>query len=140
MWMEEIRIASDGTWYYNGGKMFRMEIVSLLASHLKLKNNDYFICWQNQEVQVVVEDVPYVITGIFSDNGIGLKARLADERMLDLTERKIIWREDIPYIGLFSDSVFDTKFSRAAFWQLNPYIKEENGQQWIRISELAQQS
>ena len=72
-WMEEIRIASDGAWYFNGGKMFRMEIVSLLASHLQLKGDQYFICWRNQEVAVVVEDVPYVITGVSIDEN-GLKA------------------------------------------------------------------
>lgn len=131
MQMDEIRIANDGAWYFNGGKMFRMEIVRLLATHLKLKEDQYFICWLNQEVPVVVEDVPYVITGIFNE-GCGLKARLADERMLDLPERQISWREDIPYLCLFSDSVVDTKFSRSAFWQVTPYIKEEAGQHWVR--------
>lgn len=133
-WMEEIRIASDGAWYFNGGKMFRMEIVSLLASHLQLKGDQYFICWRNQEVAVVVEDVPYVITGVSIDEN-GLKARLADDRELALPERPIVWQNEVPYISLFSDSVVDTKLSRAAFWQIAPYLKEEDGQQWIRCPQ-----
>lgn len=133
-WMEEIRIASDGAWYFNGGKMFRMEIVSLLASHLQLKDEQYFICWRGQEVAVVVEDVPYVITRVSVDAN-GFKARLADDRELVLPERPIVWQKEVPYISLFSDSVVDTKLSRAAFWQITPYLTEEDGQQWIRCPQ-----
>ena len=133
-WMEEIRIASDGAWYFNGGKMFRMEIVSLLASHLQLKDEQYFICWRGQEVAVVVEDVPYVITGVSVDAN-GFKARLADDREMILPERPIVWQNEVPYISLFSDSGVDTKLSRAAFWQITPYLKEEDGQQWIRCPQ-----
>lgn len=130
MMMEEIRIANDGTWYFNGLKMFRMEIVGLLSSHLRLKDNQYYICWLNQEVPVVVEDVPFIINGVF-DDGQGLKARLSDERVVDLPAGEIFWQNDVPYFTLFNESVCNAKFTRAAFWQISQYLKEENGRQWI---------
>lgn len=132
--MEEIRIAGDGGWYFNGGKMFRMEIVSLLASHLQLKDGKYFICWRNQEVPVAVEDVPFVITSVsVAENSF--QARLADDRELTLPERPIVFRNEVPYISLFSDSEADAKLSRAAFWQIIPYLEEVDGQQWIRCPQ-----
>ena len=132
MQMEEIRIGRDGTWYFNGGKMFRLEFVQLLSSHLQLKDEQYFICWMNQEVPVVVEDVPYVITSVQSVGNGGYKASLNDAREVDLPGGEIIFQAETPYCRLFSDSVLDAKFTRAAFWQIHPYlIEREEGRFWL---------
>lgn len=133
MQMDEIRISHDGTWYFNGNKMFRMEIVKFLSSYLEFKNGNYYICWRGQECPVVVEDVPFVITGISKEEGT-LKARLADERIVDLPETEVKWNNEIPYISLFIDESVDTKLSRAAFWQITPYLIEKDGKHYIRYS------
>lgn len=131
MWNDEIRIASDGTWYYNGNKMFRMEIVGMLSAHLQYKDDQYYVCWMRQEMPVVVEDVPFVITGVFAHED-GLEARLMDERVIDLPETEVFWQDDIPYLSLFTESRLDTKLSRSAFWQITPYLVEKEGRQWIQ--------
>lgn len=126
----EIRIDKEGTWYYHDNKMFRLELVAFLASHLQKIDGEYYICWQDQKVPVAVEDVPFVINGVFFD-GTQLKGRLADGREVILPAgTEVVLQGDIPYVSLFGGEC-DTRFTRAAYWQLLPYIVEENGRHWL---------
>jgi len=127
----EIRIDKEGTWYYHGNKMFRLELVSFLASHLQKIDGEYYICWREQKVPVGVEDVPYVINGVFFEEG-QLKGRLADGREAFLPAgMEVVLKEDVPYVSLFGNDC-DTRFTRAAYWQLLPYMAEENGRHYLR--------
>lgn len=125
----EIRIDQDGNWFYNGEKMFRMPAVSFLASNLKKIDDDYRIVYRGQNVPVTVQDVPFVIITTSVDEGV-LKGTLADGREVVIPEQEIILEGDVPYFSLFWER--DSKFSRAAFWQITSYLEEKDGRQVIR--------
>ncbi|MDH7479129.1 MAG: DUF1285 domain-containing protein [Syntrophomonadaceae bacterium] len=127
----DISIDGDGVWFYRGAKMFRQPVVSFLASRLKMIDNQYYICHQEQTVPVAVEDVPFVIITTSMEGGV-LKGSLADGREVIIPEQEILLEGDVPYFSLFWER--DSKFSRPAFWQIVPYLVEEDGRQVIRYS------
>lgn len=127
----EITINSDGVWFFRGARMFRRPVVSFLASRLKMIDNEYYICHQEQTIPVAVEDVPFVIITTSMEDGV-LKGSLEDGREVIIPEQEILLEGDVPYFSLFWKR--DSKFSRSAFWQIVPYLVEENGCQVIRYS------
>ena len=50
-----IRIAADGTWYFNDSEMFRLEAVSFLASRLNRSDGGYAITLGPQTLPILVE-------------------------------------------------------------------------------------
>ena len=57
----DIRIAKDGVWYYQGDKMERQSIVTLLSGILRKDGNDYFLVTPSEKMKVKVDDAPFVI-------------------------------------------------------------------------------
>lgn len=55
----DIRIASDGTWFYGGTPIGRKPLVRLFASVLIRKDDDYFLITPVEKVGIRVEDVPF---------------------------------------------------------------------------------
>lgn len=115
-----ITIAKDGVWYWGEQEMIREDIVQLFSSHLvKVGGKYYEIHLYDQTCPVTVEDVPFVITQVIPA-GENLKVQLNDRRVLDLPATVITLKGGTPYCSLFWEQ--DTKFSRAAFWQLQSYL------------------
>jgi hypothetical protein len=56
----DMRIASDGTWYYLGTPIGRPALVRLFASVLKRENGKYFLVTPVEKVGIVVEDAPFL--------------------------------------------------------------------------------
>ena len=54
----DMRIASDGTWYYLGTPIGRPALVRLFASILKRENGKYFLVTPVEKVGIIVEDAP----------------------------------------------------------------------------------
>ena len=54
----DMRIASDGTWYYLGTPIGRPALVRLFASILKRENGRYFLVTPVEKVGIIVEDAP----------------------------------------------------------------------------------
>ncbi|WP_448565033.1 DUF1285 domain-containing protein [Thalassotalea ganghwensis] len=58
----DIRIANDGTWFYNGTPFKRMALVKLFASVLKYEKGDYFLVTPVEKVKITVDDAPLLLT------------------------------------------------------------------------------
>lgn len=56
----DMRIARDGTWFYEGTPIGRFPLVKLFASILKLEDGKYFLVTPVEKVGIVVEDAPFV--------------------------------------------------------------------------------
>ncbi|ETX28540.1 DUF1285 domain-containing protein [Roseivivax isoporae] len=58
----DMRIARDGTWFYQGSPIGRIELVRLFSSILKRENGKYFLVTPAEKVGITVEDAPFVAT------------------------------------------------------------------------------
>ena len=56
-----LKIARDGTWYYQGGPIARKPLVKLFASVLRLEDDGrYYLVTPVEKVSIAVEDLPFV--------------------------------------------------------------------------------
>lgn len=58
----DIRIARDGTWFYQGSPIGRAPLVRLFSSILKLEDGKFYLVTPVEKVGIVVEDAPFVAT------------------------------------------------------------------------------
>ena len=56
----DIRIARDGTWYYQGGEIQRQGLVRLFSSILWRQSDDYFLVTPVEKVGIRVDDAAFV--------------------------------------------------------------------------------
>lgn len=56
----DMRIATDGTWFYMGTPIGRPALVRLFASVLKREGEKYFLVTPVEKVGIVVEDAPFL--------------------------------------------------------------------------------
>jgi len=56
----DMRIAADGTWFYQKTPIGRPALVKLFASVLKREGDKYFLVTPVEKVGIVVEDVPFM--------------------------------------------------------------------------------
>ena len=56
----DMKIATDGTWYYQKTPIGRLPLVKLFASVLKREGDKYFLVTPVEKVGIVVEDVPFL--------------------------------------------------------------------------------
>ena len=56
----EMRIAADGTWFYQGTPIGRSALVKLFASILKREGEKYFLVTPVEKCGIVVDDVPFM--------------------------------------------------------------------------------
>lgn len=121
---QEMRIAEDGTWYWEGREMFRLEIVQLFSTHLcRTEDGNYYISWNNQTHPVVVEDAPFFVKAVYPGEN-DFMMLLSDGRELPMPEGDIVLKNGKPYVTL--KWPLDTKLSRGAFWQLSPYMRQRD--------------
>src|SRR4029077_1224912 len=56
----DMRIGTDGTWFYQKTPIGRPALVKLFASVLKREGEKYFLVTPVEKVGIVVEDVPFL--------------------------------------------------------------------------------
>ena len=58
----DMRIKTDGSWWYMGTPIGRDALVTLFSSVLKKEDDNYFLVTPVEKVGIQVDDVPFVIT------------------------------------------------------------------------------
>lgn len=58
----DMRIARDGTWFYEGSPIGRIGLVRLFSSILKMEDGRYFLVTPVEKVGITVDDAPFVAT------------------------------------------------------------------------------
>jgi hypothetical protein len=56
----DMRIARDGTWFYLGTPIGRVELVKLFSTIIRRDGDDYFLVTPVEKVGIVVDDAPFV--------------------------------------------------------------------------------
>jgi hypothetical protein len=56
----DMRIAADGTWFYQKTPIGRLPLVKLFASVLKREGENYFLVTPVEKVGLIVEEVPFL--------------------------------------------------------------------------------
>ncbi|SMX43746.1 DUF1285 domain-containing protein [Octadecabacter ascidiaceicola] len=56
----DMRIARDGTWFYLGTPIGRLELVKLFSTIIRKDGDDYFLVTPVEKVGITVEDAPFV--------------------------------------------------------------------------------
>ncbi len=67
----DMRIAADGTWFYQKTPIGRAALVKLFASVLKRENGKYFLVTPVEKVGIVVEDAPFMAVELSVELGGG---------------------------------------------------------------------
>jgi hypothetical protein len=119
--VQDITIKENGKWYFGEAEMFRRQILNILAKNLhRDSDGSYFIQMENDHNPVIVEDVPYLASGIMDDE-MPLKLIFHDlqEMILD-HELKVYFKGDVPYITFKWEA--DTRLTRGVYWKLSEYF------------------
>ena len=88
----DMRIARDGTWFYNGTPIGRAPMVRLFASILKREGEDYFLVTPVEKVGIKVDDAPllavdFTATGVGRDQNLTFVTKTEDEVPADAEHR-----------------------------------------------------
>ena len=64
----DMRIASDGTWFYEKSPIGRLGLVKLFSSVLKREGDKYFLVTPVEKVGIVVDDAPFTAVELKVEN------------------------------------------------------------------------
>ncbi len=77
-------IRTDGSWWHEGERINRQELVNLFSSILRHENNEYFLITPVEKWRIKVEDKPLSVTLVERENGvIKLLTSTSDSLVLD---------------------------------------------------------
>ncbi|MEW6768941.1 MAG: DUF1285 domain-containing protein [Pseudomonadota bacterium] len=78
----DMRIATDGTWFYLGTPIGRHALVKLFSTILKRENGKYFLVTPVEKVGIRVDDVPFMAVELIEE-GEGASRRLSFRTNMD---------------------------------------------------------
>jgi len=67
----DMRIAAEGTWYYQGTPIGRPALVKLFASILRREGDRYFLVTPVEKCGIIVDDAPFMAVELRIDDGGG---------------------------------------------------------------------
>ena len=122
----DMRIAVDGTWFYQGTPIGRPEMVRLFSTILRKDDERYVLVTPVEKVGIVVEDVPFVAvdftaTGEGEDQVLTFETNVGD-RVAAGPEHKLVFRGDpgagevVPYIDVRRG--LEARVDRKSFYRL----------------------
>jgi len=127
-----IRIDKEGTWYYGGQIMSRLDIVTYFSRHLALDDNgDYCITLGNDRCLVEVEDAPFVIRSVMKEWREETRHNVITVAMTDGTVETIspetitVGPGNIPYCRV-RNGTMTARFSRPGYYQLAAFIEYDH--------------
>ena len=139
----DMRIASDGTWFYCGSPINRKKLVKLFSSILINENNKYFLITPVEKVGIKVDDAPFIANDFekITENN---KSYLVFFTNIDETivlSKKNPFRisindktqEPSPYIMVRKN--IEAKIDRKSFYRLLDLAEYSlvKGQEWLGI-------
>ena len=139
----DMRISTDGTWFYNGSPIGRKNLVKLFSSILIKENDKYFLITPVEKVGIKVDDVPFIAVDfekIKENKKTYLVFYTNIEETIILSKTNPIriafndnTQEPSPYILVRKD--IEAKIDRKSFYRLldlAEYSKLE-GKEWLGI-------
>src|SRR5450830_1939477 len=139
----DMRIARDGTWYYQGTPIGRKPMVKLFSTIMRRDGDDYFLVTPVEKVGITVEDAPFVaITLEVEGQGESQRLRFTtqvDEQVeagLEHPLRVVIdpdTEEPSPYLRVRTN--LEALVHRNVFYQLVELAVSRpiNGRNWLGV-------
>lgn len=122
----EMRIAADGTWFYQNTPIGRLPLVKLFASVLKREGDRYFLVTPVEKCGITVDDAPFLAVEMEagdSDAGVALTFRTNVDEVVTCGEDHALRFEPeagtdglVPYLHVRSG--LWAKVTRALFYDL----------------------
>ncbi len=138
----DIRIDTEGSWYYRETKMVRQEIIDLFYRNLcQDASGRYFIEIGGQRCRVEVEDTAHIIWAL----RWGKAGDAEDSALLFLSDGSAemfdpgtlrIGANHIPYCRI-KGGLFEARFSRPAYYELAERLQHDptDGSYFIRMRD-----
>jgi hypothetical protein len=139
----DMRIARDGTWFYLGTPIGRMELVRLFAGIIRRDGDDYFLVTPVEKVGITVDDAPFVAVD-FTTSGTGRTQSLTFTTNVDDTAtagpshpirvaRDPKTGEPAPYILIRAN--LEALIDRKSFYRLVDIgcHEPQNGESWFGV-------
>ena len=139
----DIRIAKDGSWFYEGSKINRINLVKLFSSILKKEGEKYFLVTPMEKIGITVDAAPFVANSLdllgkaraqklsFTTN-VGETFSLNYDHPIRI-EYKPQTNEPIPYVVVKRN--LEALIDRKSFYRLINLGSVENykGQKWFGV-------
>lgn len=139
----DMRIARDGTWFYEGTPIGRPALVRLFSTILKREGDKFFLVTPVEKVGITVDDAPFVAvdfrakgTGDVQDltfvTNMGDEALAGPENPLRV-ERDVETGEPAPYVHIRAG--LEALIDRKSFYRLVDLGShaERNGTSWFGL-------
>ena len=139
----DIRIAKDGSWFYEGSKINRINLVKLFSSILKKEGEKYFLVTPMEKIGITVDAAPFVANSLdllgkaraqklsFTTN-VGETFSLNYDHPIRI-EYKPQTNEPIPYVVVKRN--LEALIDRKSFYRLINLGNVENykGKKWFGV-------
>ena len=139
----DMRIASDGTWFYCGSPINRKKLVKLFSSILINENNKYFLITPVEKVGIIVDDAPFIANDFekITENNKSYLVFFTNIDETIILSKKNPFRisindktqEPSPYIMVRKN--IEAKIDRKSFYRLLDLAEYSlvKGQEWLGI-------
>jgi uncharacterized protein len=131
----DMRIARDGTWFYLGTPIGRIELVKLFAGIIKREGDDYFLVTPVEKVGIKVDDAPFVAVdfdtvpeGLEFVTNVGDRVLAGPEHGIRVV-RDPVTGEPSPYVHIRAN--LEALIDRKSFYRLVDIGEHECG--WFGV-------
>ncbi len=135
----DMRIARDGTWFYMGTPIGRVELVKLFATILRRDGDDYVLVTPVEKVGITVDDAPFVAVdfnlrgdGLEFETNVGDRMVAGPEHPIRV-ERNPETGEPSPYVLVRAN--LEALIDRKSFYRLVDIGEraDHEGTQWFGV-------
>jgi len=103
----DICIDRQGCWFHEGSSIARINLVKLFASILWFEDGKYFLVTPVEKLQIVAEDVPFLITQVEYSDGFWLVTTNLHEQVVISQKHSVELRlcngQWLPYVNIRYD-------------------------------------
>ncbi|MCT4577891.1 DUF1285 domain-containing protein [Donghicola sp.] len=144
----DMRIARDGTWFYNGTPIGRAPLVRLFSTILKREDGKYFLVTPVEKVGITVDDAPFVaidfeVVGTEEDAVLTFQTNVGDQTAAGPEHPIRVIRdpesgEPSPYVHVRDD--LEALIDRKSFYRLIDLgqHQDHDGVSWFGIMSSGQ--
>lgn len=128
----EIRFGKDGRWYADGQLIANPRIADLFSRHVqRCPEGGYMLRIADEKAPIVVEDTPYVVTGVEAACDGSVLIELNDRHRERLDPRTLsVGDGDVLYCRV-KGGTEAARFLRPAYYQVAQYIERADASRFV---------
>ena len=128
----DIRIDREGRWFHEGDQIKRQPLIDLFATLLRREADDYYLVTPVEQMQIDVEDVPFVaidmdVRGHAENTDLLFTTNVGDYVLADAAH-EVFMLGDTPYFSVRDNLL--ARIQRSVFYRLVEVGIERQGRLW----------